>query len=165
MTDPAEDHDRRIVVGVDGSPNGTSALRWAITHARRTGARIETITAWHHPPMIGYEHGRSPVMYDGESVAAIAEKLLKGTVADIAGRQNQPVEIHTRVVQGHPAQVLLEAATGAQLLVVGSRGHGAFAGMLLGSVSRHCVEHAPCPVVVVPRSPGPIPISPPSRST
>jgi hypothetical protein len=61
-----------------------------------------------------------------------------------------PVQILTRVLHGHPAHVLLDAASGAQLLVVGSRGHGAFAGMLLGSVSQHCVQHASCPVVVVP---------------
>jgi nucleotide-binding universal stress UspA family protein len=54
------------------------------------------------------------------------------------------------IVQGPPAQVLLDAAAGAQMLVVGSRGHGTLAGMLLGSVSQHCVQHAPCPVVVIP---------------
>jgi nucleotide-binding universal stress UspA family protein len=54
------------------------------------------------------------------------------------------------VVEGHPAETLLHAATGAELLVVGSRGHGTFAGILLGSVSHYCVQHAPCPVVVVP---------------
>ncbi|MEV0561406.1 universal stress protein [Dactylosporangium sp. NPDC049742] len=54
------------------------------------------------------------------------------------------------MVQGHPAKVLLDAANGAELLVVGSRGHGTFTGILLGSVSQHCVQHAPCPVVVVP---------------
>jgi nucleotide-binding universal stress UspA family protein len=154
MTDPTEDRGRRIVVGVDGSPNGTSALRWAMTQAKLTGASIETVTAWHDPPMIGYSHGRSPVMHDGESVATTAEKILTETVADIARQQDHRVEIRTRVVQGHPAQVLLEAATGAQMLIVGSRGHGALAGPLLGSVSRHCVQHAPCPVLVVPQSPG-----------
>ena len=155
MTHPNEDNGRRIVVGVDGSPNGTSALRWAVAQARLSGASIETITAWHDPPMIGYEYGRSPVRYDGENVAVIAEKILTETVAEILGRQDHPVPIRTRVVQGHPAQVLLEAATGAQLLIVGSRGHGTFAGTLLGSISRRCVQHAPCPVVVVPLDPAP----------
>jgi nucleotide-binding universal stress UspA family protein len=153
MTDPTEDRDRRIVVGIDGSPNGTVALRWAMAQARLTGASIETITAWHDPALIGYSYGWSPVMYEGTSVAAIAEKILTEAVADIVAQQGDPVEICTRVVQGHPAQVLLEAATGAQMLVVGSRGHGAFAGMLLGSVSQHCVQHAPCPIVVVPQIP------------
>jgi hypothetical protein len=64
---------------------------------------------------------------------------------------HQRVEVSTRVLRGHPAQVRLEAATGADLLVLGSRGHGTFAGMLLGSVSQHCVQHAPCPVLVVPQ--------------
>jgi nucleotide-binding universal stress UspA family protein len=64
----------------------------------------------------------------------------------------RPVTVLPGVVQGHAAQVLPEAATGAQMLVVGSRGHGTFAGIMLGSVSQHCVQHAPCPVVVVPQS-------------
>jgi nucleotide-binding universal stress UspA family protein len=152
MTDRTGDRDRCIVVGVDGSPNGTVALHWAMTQARLTGARIETVTAWHDPAMIGYSYGWSPVMYEGASVAAIAEKILTEAVADLVAQQDDPVEIRTRVVQGHPAQVLLEAATGAQMLVVGSRGHGAFASMLLGSVSQHCVQHACCPIVVVPQS-------------
>jgi nucleotide-binding universal stress UspA family protein len=66
------------------------------------------------------------------------------------GQQDQPVEVRTRVIHGRPASVLLETAIGADMLVLGSRGHGTFAGMLLGSVSQHCVQHAPCPVLVVP---------------
>ena len=58
-----------------------------------------------------------------------------------------------RVVEGHPAQVLIDAADGATLLVVGRRGHGGVVGLLLGSVARACTEHAPCPVVVVPPAP------------
>jgi nucleotide-binding universal stress UspA family protein len=65
------------------------------------------------------------------------------------------VPVVPRVVQGHPAQVLLEAARGARLLVVGSRGYGTLAGVLLGSVSQHCVQHAPCAVLVVPAEPQP----------
>jgi nucleotide-binding universal stress UspA family protein len=69
----------------------------------------------------------------------------------MVGQQDKPVAIRATVVRGHPAQVLLETATGAYILVVGSRGHGTFAGMLLGSVSQHCVQHAGCPVLVVPQ--------------
>ena len=90
-------------------------------------------------------------MFEDVDIAAITGKMLAEAVEDeAAGRP--PAEILTRVVYGHPSQALLEAAHGAQLLVVGSRGHGAFAGMLLGSVSQHCVQQAPCPVVVVPSS-------------
>ncbi|WP_317620853.1 universal stress protein [Streptomyces sp. CBMA123] len=64
-------------------------------------------------------------------------------------RFRRPVEIRTRVQEGGAAACLLDAARGAELLVVGSRGHGGFTGALLGSVGQHCVQHAPCPVVVV----------------
>jgi nucleotide-binding universal stress UspA family protein len=151
MTDQTAYHDRRIVVGVDSSPNSKTALRWAMAQARLTGASIEAVAAWQEPPTTGYSYGWLPDMYDGDSLAAITEKVLAETLADVAGQHAEPVEIRTRVVQGHPAQVLLEAADGAQMLVLGSRGHGAFAGMLLGSVSQHCVHHPPCPVVVVPQ--------------
>jgi len=153
MTEQTAHHDRRIVVGVDGSPNSKAALRWAITQARLTGAGIDAVAAWQEPVLTGYSYGWSPVRYEGDSIATITEKILAETVADVAGERNKPVEIETRVVRGHPAQVLIEAADGAQLLVLGSRGHGTFAGMLLGSVSQHCVQQAPCPVVVVPQSP------------
>jgi nucleotide-binding universal stress UspA family protein len=153
MTEQTAHYGRRVIVGVDGSPNSKTALAWAMTQARLTGAGIEAVAAWQEPVMSGYSYGWSPSMYEGDSIATITEKVLAETVADVAGPQHEPVEIETRVVQGHPAQVLIEAADGAQLLVVGTRGHGTFAGMLLGSVSQHCVQQAPCPVVVVPQSP------------
>lgn len=151
MQDQQQTHDRRIVVGVDGSQQSRTALRWAITQARLADATVEAVSAWQEPAMIGYGYGWSPGLYDGDSISTVAEKVLAETVADIVGHQDQPVEVRTRVVPGHPAQVLLEAAIGADMLVVGRRGHGTFAGILLGSVSQHCVQHAPCPVLVVPQ--------------
>jgi nucleotide-binding universal stress UspA family protein len=146
-----EEHDRRIVVGVDGSPHSKTALRWAVTQARLVDATIDAISAWQDPATIGATYGWSPMMYTGDSLATIAEKVLTDTIAEVAGQADKPVEIRSRVVQGHPAEVLPEAATGAEMLVLGSRGHGTFAGILLGSVSQHCVQHAPCPVLVVPQ--------------
>jgi nucleotide-binding universal stress UspA family protein len=140
----------RIVVGVDGSPCSEKALRWAITQARATGAGIEAVATWQDPMSSDFSFGITPVFYDNDDWAAITEKGLQESVARALDGQGSPVEIVTRVVQGHPAQVLLDAAVGARMLVVGSRGHGTLAGMLLGSVSQHCVQHAPCPVVVVP---------------
>jgi nucleotide-binding universal stress UspA family protein len=84
-------------------------------------------------------------------MAAIMGKVLDDTIAEVAAQLERPVTVLARVVEGHPTQVLLDAATGAELLVVGSRGHSTFAGLLLGSVSQHCVQHTPCPVVVVPQ--------------
>lgn len=150
MTDQASEQDRRIIVGVDSSPGSTAALRWAMIQARLTGGQVEAISTWQNPAVYGYPYGWVPDT-SGAELAAINARILDETVAVVAADLDQPVEVRTRVVEGHPAQVLTDAAAGAALLVVGSRGHGTFTGMLLGSVSQHCVQHAHCPVVVVPR--------------
>jgi nucleotide-binding universal stress UspA family protein len=138
-------------VGVDGSPCSVKALRWAIVQAQLTGAGVEAVASWQDPVASGYySYGFSPVFIDDEDWAAITGKSLQEAVAGAVDEMHPDVQVVTRVVQGHPAQVLLDAAVGAQLLVVGTRGHGTLAGMLLGSVSQHCVQHAPCPVVVIP---------------
>ena len=153
LTRPAEPtrQDRKVVVGVDGSPCSTKALRWAIVQAHLTGATVEAVASWQDPVASGYySYGFSPVFTDDEDWASIAEKSLQEAVAGAVDDLRPDAQVVTRVVQGHPAQVLLDAAAGAQLLVVGTRGHGTLAGLLLGSVSQHCVQHASCPVVVVP---------------
>jgi nucleotide-binding universal stress UspA family protein len=153
MTDQS-DHivqdNPRIVVGIDGSPGSKTALQWAMTQAKLVGARVEAVASWQDPAMNGYSLGWAPEPYDGESLARLTQKTLDGTIDDVLSGLDRPVEVSTRVVEGHPAQVLPDVAVGAQMLVVGTRGHGTFAGILLGSVSQHCVQHAPCPVVVVP---------------
>lgn len=148
MTD--QQYDRRIVVGVDSSPGSKAALRWALSQAALSGARVEAVAAWQDPAMYTYAYGWSPTEFDSTSIRTIAEETLEATVAEVVNPEDQPVDISTGVIEGPAAQVLPAVAKGAQLLVVGNRGHGAFAGMLIGSVSQHCVHHAPCPVVVVP---------------
>ncbi|MER5635535.1 universal stress protein [Kitasatospora sp. NPDC002227] len=143
MTEQNESQ-RRIVVGVDGSPSSIDALSWAIEQARTRGAVIEALAVWQHPVATGWT---VPIEAD-EDLAAITRKVLDDAVVQAAGAAC-PVEIRPRVVQGGAVPRLLEAARGADLLVVGSRGHGGFVGALLGSVSGHCVQHATCPVVVV----------------
>jgi nucleotide-binding universal stress UspA family protein len=138
----------RIVVGVDGSPSSRSALRWAVGQARLTGGTVDAVIAWHLPVMLR-NHGWAP-MYAEEAgdFAADARKRID----DAISAEVEPADSHlvrTHVVHGHPAQVLLDVADGADLLVVGRRGHGSFAGALLGSVSQHCVHHARGPVLVV----------------
>jgi len=81
---------------------------------------------------------------DGADYSGIAAKTLADAISAAVG-PDSAVTVRPQVVQGHPAQVLLEAADGADLLVVGSRGHGGFESALLGSVSQHCVHHARCP--------------------
>jgi nucleotide-binding universal stress UspA family protein len=137
---------RRIVVGVDGSAPSRAALAWAARQARLTGATVEAIIAWQYPATYGYTMPAAPeINYNYEEIAA---KVIADTIAEVCGR-GEPVRIISRVVEGNAAQVLLDASAGAELLVVGSRGHGGFLEALLGSVGQHCVHHATCPVVVI----------------
>jgi nucleotide-binding universal stress UspA family protein len=132
------------VVGVDGSPSSKCALRWALTQAGLTGARVHAVTAYELPT---FYYGGTANLY--QEIAAAAGKTLTASVQDVLGLDNPEVDMMESVVPGHAAQVLLDMAGHAELLVVGSRGHGAFTGTLVGSVSQHCVQHARCPVVVV----------------
>jgi nucleotide-binding universal stress UspA family protein len=136
-----------IVVGVDGSPSSIEALEWAISQAALTGASIEAVIAWHFPNSYGV-----PLPDNADYSALAAETLDKAiTTARNArpGARESAVGITTYVAEGHAAQILLDRARHASLLVVGSRGHGGFSEALLGSVSQHIVHHAPCPVVVI----------------
>jgi nucleotide-binding universal stress UspA family protein len=137
---------RRIVVGVDGSAPSKAALAWAARQARLTGATVEAVIAWQYPATYGYTMPTAPeINYNYEEIAA---KVIADTIAEFRGQDNQ-VEIISRVVEGNAAQALLDASAGAELLVVGSRGHGGFFEALLGSVGQHCVHHATCPVVII----------------
>lgn len=135
----------RIVAGVDGSPSSMSALRWAIRQAALTSAEVDAVIAWNYPVTAG---GWMPTDMEGNfNFEEDAEKILADAISSTVNPGN--IEVHARAVQGVPAQVLLDASDSADLLVVGSRGHGGFAEALLGSVSQHCVQHAHCPVVVI----------------
>lgn len=140
-----------VVVGVDGSPCSQDALRWGLAQAKLTGSTIEAVAAWQYPEVYGYTYGWVPSMPEGGEFAKTAERALQETVATVRDQLDHPAEVAIRVAEGHPVQVLMDAARNAQLLVLGSRGHGTFTGILLGSVSQHCVQHAPCPVVVIPQ--------------
>jgi nucleotide-binding universal stress UspA family protein len=140
----ADDH--RIVAGVDGSASSLEALRWAIRQAELTGSSVDAVIAWQPPAASGLGWGAAIV--DDTDYAELAAKTVAeaiSTVADPASR----VKVRPMVGKGNAAQVLLDASAGADLLVVGSRGHGGFASALLGSVSLHCTHHARCPVVVI----------------
>jgi nucleotide-binding universal stress UspA family protein len=134
----------RIVVGVDGSSASKAALDWAAHQAELTGSVLEVVTAWEWPMTYGATVAIPPD-YDP---AVEAQRQLDGAVA-VARKAHPKIEIKAVVAKGHPAPALVEASRGADLLVVGSRGHGEFVGMLLGSVSEHCVTNAECPVLVL----------------
>lgn len=131
----------RIVVGVDESGGGRAALEWAVAEARQWGATLEVVLAWSYLVQPSSE-------FRPDFDATAAEELLGRLLADL---DTDGVEIVRQVVNELPAQAVIAAADGADLVVVGARGLGGFTGLLLGSVSQQVVTHAPCPVVVVRR--------------
>ena len=135
-----------VVVGVDGSDESVAALRWAARYATATGARVRALLAWHYPGAVGGPPIEKAPEAIHEQTDAQMQETLDAAIAK-AGQEAAGVEKHT--AYGHPAQALIEASNEADLLVVGRHGHGAFSGMLLGSVSIHCVTGAHCPVVVI----------------
>lgn len=140
-----------IVVGVDGSPAAAAALRWALNEAQLRGTTVEAVRAWTFPMADAIHAAAADILV--QDIAQFSEEQLERVVADVAG-PDPAVKVERRVVEGPPARVLVDAAAGADLLVVGSRGRGGFAGLLLGSVAQQCVHHAPCPIVVI-RDAGP----------
>jgi nucleotide-binding universal stress UspA family protein len=137
------DEEHRIVVGVDGFESSKAALRWAIHQAKLTGAVVEAVTAWRIPTSTGWVPATDASDYEGDAVAVLTESLTEMCTID------PDVRVCPRVVEGRAGQVLVDAAEGADLLVVGSRGHGGLAEALLGSVGQYCVHRAPCPVVIM----------------
>jgi nucleotide-binding universal stress UspA family protein len=147
MTADPGGHPPRIVAGVDGSPSSLAALRWAVRQAQRTGGTVDAVIAWQFPATGNF--GWAPVAaIDDLDFESIAKHTLDQAIGGL-GELAAGVPVRPLVAQGLPAQVLLDASDGADLLVVGSRGHGGFAEALLGSVSQHLVHHASCPVVVM----------------
>jgi nucleotide-binding universal stress UspA family protein len=137
-----------IVVGIDGSDTASVAARWAAREAEIRGADLLMISAW-SIPIDGF--GFAGVAFSEDifkSFRATAEGYLADAV-DHVRAISKVLHVTTKAVEGQAAAVLLHEARDAELLVVGSRGLGGFRGLLLGSVSQQCVDHAPCPVVVV----------------
>ncbi len=138
----------RILCGVDGSEGAQRALRWAVAEAARRDATLVLVHAWELPPVVAYPFAAGP-MFETAALEDAAHKVMRDAVSQ-ARAIDADVALESAVVHGPPATVLLQAAEKADLVVVGSRGRGGFAGLLLGSVSQQVVHHSPCPVVVVP---------------
>jgi nucleotide-binding universal stress UspA family protein len=137
----------RIVVGIDGSDHATKALEWALDEAVVRNAEVDVVHAYTwHPDL-----SELAVLTHEEELAGRADEVLRKTI-EPALATRPGVKVNAHAVRGPEAESLMEAAAGADMLVVGSRGRGGFKGLLLGSVSQQCVHHAPCPVVVVPQA-------------
>jgi nucleotide-binding universal stress UspA family protein len=134
-----------IVVGVDGSDASVNALRWALREARLRTAGVRVVLAWSYPQVSTYHEAKHVLDVPfAEDAAAFLDQVVAETGAAAEG-----LEIEKKVVEGQAAPALVEAARDASILVVGSRGLGGFSGLLLGSVSQQCAQHATCTLVIV----------------
>ena len=138
---------KTIVVGVDGSPGSRTALTWAAAEAADHGADLVVLNVWEHtllPPAGSVSVSERFVPDESQRTADDLVQVIKEELGE-----DPPVFVQARVKQGRPAKVLIEDSANADLLVVGNRGHGGFAGLVLGSVSQHVAAYAKCPVTVV----------------
>ena len=140
---------KRIAVGVDGSASSKAALQWAARIACATGCGIDAITAWEYPASYGWMMAPAGWPSEADSIT-----MAQRTVDEVFGEQ-RPTDVQVVCTYGPARTVLLDASKDAQMLIVGSRGHGGFASLLLGSVSAACAEHAHCPVLIVHEEPSP----------
>jgi nucleotide-binding universal stress UspA family protein len=131
----------KVVVGVDGSPHGDAALRWALAQAERQKGELVTVFAWQVP------FSSFPGLYDREALEKAAKEFLIDKVSEIAPRP--PVPLIPLVAEGDAAEALITAAKDADMLVLGTHGRSPIAGFLLGSVSQRRAAAARCPVVLI----------------
>jgi len=144
---PQASAPERIVVGVDGSATAQAALLWAIDEAKLRGATLTVVHAWQMPYAGGYPYA-GPAL-ETTPFEEAAQQVLDGALAAVADR-TQDLEIVPMHLSGLPAWTIIDAAQGADLVVVGARGLSGFKGLLVGSVSQQLAHHAPCPLVIIP---------------
>lgn len=169
VRDGGVDHDyrliRRILVGVDGSEGSRQALAWAVEEAALRGASVEAVSVWRDPygGDMSLEFDMEHFRDDREALLDHAQDQLTATIEGATARHPE-LEVDQVLLQGDdPARILCERSADADLLVVGSRGHGGFLRLLLGSVSTRCAHHSKCPVAIIP-SASPAAGAPPSAS-
>ncbi|HET6951614.1 MAG TPA: universal stress protein [Acidimicrobiales bacterium] len=144
----------RIVVGVDDSEQAAAALRWALAEGAVRNCAVEVVHAW-SPPLSALPFGATLVIPVDEGAIDSAARASVDDLVDaaLAEMDARPSEVLRTVLPGGAATSLVEVAEGADLLVVGSHGRSGLSRLVLGSVAMACVNHAPCPVVVVRAAP------------
>lgn len=141
---------RVLVVGVDGSAPANRALDWAVREARLRGAALDIVSVWEDPYRYYFaDTGDTPEIDEEEWLVAHGSQDLVDEIARRVRVLEPDLDVRALTFEGGPAQHLIKASRGAELLVVGTRGRGGFRGLVLGSVSQQCIAHAHCPVVVV----------------
>ncbi|MFI5696402.1 universal stress protein [Kribbella sp. NPDC051586] len=144
---PHAQHQPTVVVGVDGSKASAKAIDFAFDQAEARHARVVAVHAW-TSPFLTYDDGGSMLQFDEQKVRDESELLVAESVAGAAA-DHPDVEWTTELVSGSPGQALVRRSETADLMVVGSRGHGGFTGLLLGSVSQTVLHHTQCPIAIV----------------
>lgn len=141
----------RIVVGIDGSEASRRALGWAAQEAKLRGAVLRVVHTWQAAyaapgptPQMDPKYSGDAVETERRIAEGLVERELDAIESHLAG-----VRVEREVAQASPAKILLAAAEGSEILVLGSSRHGALAGVVLGAVGQECIQHAPCPVVIV----------------
>jgi nucleotide-binding universal stress UspA family protein len=142
-TDEEHPERRPVIVGVDGSDASIDALQRAARISSRLDLPLKVVSVWQYPLMFG-TYVPDVNWYPQEDAKAAVQATI-----DAAFEDELPRDMSTCVRKGTPAHVLIEESQHAEMLVLGSRGHGGFAGLILGSVSSACAEHAHCPVLIV----------------
>ena len=132
-----------VVVGIDGSNDSKAALQWAVEYGKRFDVQVYAVAVWELPLAFG---NMATYPETGAQVEERTSKVLNEAVQEAVGADSGVLQ---RTERGHPAKTLVELSESAELLVLGTRGRGAFRGMLLGSVSQHCASHSKCPFVVI----------------
>ncbi len=132
-----------VVAGIDGSDESQRALRWAAEYVQKVGGLVHAVSVWHQPVQFGY---RLPTS-DSELEQRARQQLDKVTEAVRA--EFPSVDIRERLIRGHVVDELVGLSPQADMMVLGNKGHGAFTGMMVGSVALKLVHHARCPVLVV----------------
>ena len=132
-----------VVAGIDGSDESQRALRWAAEYVQKVGGLVHAVSVWHQPVQFGY---RLPTS-DSELEQRARQQLDK--VTEAVSAEFPSVDIRERLIRGHVVDELVGLSPQADMMVLGNKGHGAFTGMMVGSVALKLVHHARCPVLVV----------------
>ncbi|GAB3682174.1 universal stress protein [Saccharopolyspora tripterygii] len=132
-----------VVVGVDGSQESVRALRWAADHVRQVGGILHVVTVWYQPVQFGYRLASPDTELQKQG-----QRALDSTVEQVKP-EFPNVDIRPRLIRGQVVDEFVKLSRQCDLMVVGDKGHGAFAGMMVGSVAMKIVHHAVCPVTVV----------------
>lgn len=149
MSEDTNEADPHIVVGIDDSPGARAALKWAANEARLHDVRLDVIHVWAVPAQWAQGYGVEWTI-DLETLGGDAQSVAVDLVDGMLTDAEKPDRLIVTAIEGNASSVLLEASKSADMLVVGTRGRGGFARLLLGSVSNAVVHHALCPVVVIP---------------